>query len=230
MHGRFSVLQLCFNGYPRRYAALRAEYRPGTCHSLASCLSTRSPADIHRVLGTPQRRCSGREHRGETDNGDSAHAMHVTLVHDSALRFRPRRVCWAAEPAASSSRGPRALDATALWQGSCTRVAYAVPRSPRTWLRSTFAMKAISSPRQVTCVTCPEVTCSTRPTTRRGNWARTSRCRTKARSGRNSSRSVFAVGGGEDRGMFRFCCMRPTIRGGAVTHDGTGVRLGLEGG
>jgi len=36
------------------------------------------------------------------------------------------------------------------------------------------------------------------------------------------------VGGGADRGMFRFCCMHPTVRGGAVTRDGTGVRSGLE--
>lgn len=34
---------------------------------------------------------------------------------------------------------------------------------------STFAMNAISSRRQVTCATCPDVTCSTRPTTRRGS-------------------------------------------------------------
>jgi len=65
------------------------------------------------------------------------------------------------------------LDATSPWQ-LLQEIAYAVPRWPAPWWRSTFAMKAISSPREVTCVTCPEVTCSTRPTTWPGNCARTS--------------------------------------------------------
>ncbi len=166
------------------------------------------------------------EHR-QTEGSNSECAMHVTLLRDSASRFRLRRVCWDAEPA-SSSRLPYARDLAlaGLLHKSCLRCSsLAWP-----WLRSTFVMKASSSPRQVTCVTCPEVTCSTRPTTWRGNWARTSRWRTKARSGCNSSRPVFAAGSGEDRGMFRFFCTRPTIRGDAVTHDRTGVRLRLEGG
>lgn len=53
---------------------------------------------------------------------------------------------------------------------------------------------------------------------------------TTARSGGNSSVAGFEVMRWDDRGMLRFRSMQPTIPGIAASNDGTGLRLGLEGG
>jgi DNA-binding winged helix-turn-helix (wHTH) protein len=74
----------------------------------------------------------------------------------------------------------------------------------------------------------PDVTCSIRPSMRRGGCARASRCSTNARC-RDSSRAMGPRASlRRDPGLLLVCATRPTIRALAVLHDGTIVRLGLE--
>ncbi len=100
-----------------------------------------------------------------------------------------------------------------------------VAPSPRTSARN-----ATSSRSEVTWATFPDVTCSIRPTTRSEGRACASRCSTNARSGDSSSGAEFSAVRCADRGVFRVLATEATIRPPAITHDGTEVRLRLEGG
>lgn len=100
-----------------------------------------------------------------------------------------------------------------------------VAPSPRTSARN-----ATSSRSEVTCAIFPDATCSIRPTTRSEGRACASRCSTNARSGDSSSGAEFSAVRRADRGVFRVLATEATIRPPAITHDGTEVRLRLEGG
>ncbi len=184
----------------RRSRTESARYLPRTCR----CRRRRpSPSRADTAASARWQAALRRDRRSRLRN-----AVQMMLMHDSLLMTWPlsdggrfdQRLSRAPRGVAvgmlrcgplSPSGSPR----TAAHRFTAHHCLLSVDRAreacrasvPAPCWRRTSSRKASISRREVMCVTRPEVTCSTRPMTRRGGWARASRCSTKARSGGNSS-------------------------------------------